>query len=91
MAESGGTTISSLTNHVATQLRSLLKTQASKEAAPAFDDVYERFQLWSSNIGAHHDSSKSISMDYRVRNVPELQAEVCMILHELTDVIDEGK
>ncbi len=54
-------------------------------------DISERFALWARNIGALHPPRSQLSLDSRLRDIPEIQEWVCELLDDLKEALDDRK
>lgn len=52
-------------------------------------DNFDRFKLWSQNIGAH-PTGKS-SLDYRLRDASNLKKQAVDLVGELAHTLEDGK
>lgn len=52
-------------------------------------DNFDRFKLWSQNIGAHRTGKSSL--DYRLRDASNLRKQAVDLVGELTHALEDGK
>ena len=55
----------------------------------AVTDVAERFALWARNIGAFHPQGSQLSLEFRLRDAPEIREWVCELLEDLADTFTD--
>jgi hypothetical protein len=53
-------------------------------------EEYGRFKVWRGNVGAHHDSSRRISLDYRLRDSKFYREKIVHHLIDLSEALDNG-
>jgi hypothetical protein len=54
-------------------------------------DELGRFRVWAGNIGALQNAKSRHSLDYRLRDAPQIQKQVVRILVRLRDSLRRGK
>ena len=64
-------------------------TQESDESRPRVLDQYERFRIWAGNIGARQDYTVKTSLDWRVREAPNIQHQIGELLEDLRSAVEE--
>jgi hypothetical protein len=52
-------------------------------------DAHERFQLWLGSVGAAVDRQKRISLEWRLRDAPEIKEEIMSLLNDLMEGIED--
>ena len=52
---------------------------------------YGRFKVWRGNVGAHHDPSHRISLDYRLRDSVFYRNKIVRHLKDLSEALDQCK
>lgn len=52
-------------------------------------DEFDRFKLWSQNIGAHHTGRRSL--DYRLRDTSNLRKQAIDLLEDMAQALEDGK
>lgn len=52
-------------------------------------DELGRFRVWAGNIGGLQQGSKSSSLDYRLREAPQVKGQVMRLLDDLNDSLHE--
>jgi len=52
-------------------------------------DCLSRYRIWASNLGAWHPRSDERSVDYRLRDVPEVEDRIAELLQELTETNED--
>lgn len=52
-------------------------------------EKFDRFKLWSQNIGAHHTGSSSL--DYRLRDASNLRKQAIDLVGDLAQALEDGK
>ncbi|TKA60163.1 hypothetical protein B0A55_11454 [Friedmanniomyces simplex] len=78
---------------IASRTRECLKTfdalsrvpVIARDVADAVKDNLARFRIWAGNIGAYHSPHDKRSADYRLRDGPEVRAQLIELLDELID------
>lgn len=58
---------------------------------PAIEDANARFNAWGTNIAAFRDGSSRISLDYRMREAPEIKRRALQILEDVQDYLKDGE
>lgn len=53
------------------------------------EDRFDRFKLWSQNIGAHHTGRTSL--DYRLRDASNLWKQAVDLVGDLAQALEDGK
>ncbi|KAK0942386.1 hypothetical protein LTR29_006150 [Friedmanniomyces endolithicus] len=83
----GKITIAFKTKECLTGFDSLLHNDGANAGniAEAVKDNLARFRIWAGNIGAHHSPHDKRSADYRLRDGPEVCAQLIELLEELID------
>jgi hypothetical protein len=85
--------ICALTGQVTPRLQQLAivlnSTQELSALRAGVQDASEKFRLWAGNIGAYHATTKKTSMEYRLRAAPQLRQEVCTLLCELNEALED--
>jgi hypothetical protein len=54
-------------------------------------EEYGRFKVWRGNVGAHHDPSHRISLDYRLRDSVFYRNKISRHLIDLSEALDQCK
>jgi hypothetical protein len=54
-------------------------------------EEYGRFKVWRGNVGAHHDISRRISLDYRLRDSKFYRDKIIRHLNDLSAALDNCK
>ncbi|KXJ86596.1 hypothetical protein Micbo1qcDRAFT_236887 [Microdochium bolleyi] len=62
-------------------------TSHGKIASGDVTDSLDRFVLWAGQLGAQHPAAAHLSLDYRLRDVPEISERICEILDELSQAV----
>jgi hypothetical protein len=57
--------------------------------AASLNDAFERLLLWAGNIGAAAASDNKISLEFRLRDAPDIKAQICELLHDLIEALDD--
>lgn len=71
-------------------LLQILKTRSQEDQhVVALEDLLDRYKLWAGNLGALHQSTKKISLDYRLLSAPQIQDKICKHLDALKEAINE--
>lgn len=90
------TDISSVTRKCARSFQDLVQKLrlSDGEYDPQFpltdaEEDLGRFNLWATNLGAHHTSSRSL--DYRLQNAPDVRDHVLRLLRDLYQLLLDGK
>jgi hypothetical protein len=52
---------------------------------------YGRFKVWRGNVGAQHDPSRRISLDYRLRDSTFFRDKIIHHLTDLSEALDQSK
>ncbi|TKA37775.1 hypothetical protein B0A54_09777 [Friedmanniomyces endolithicus] len=83
----GKITIAFKTKECLTGFDSLLHNDGANAGniAEAVKDNLARFRIWAGNIGAYHSPHDKRSADYRLRDGPEVCAQLIELLEELID------
>ena len=55
------------------------------------EDASQRFQLWAGSIGASAQAEKKISLDWRLRDAPDIKEQVEDLLDDLVEALDDCK
>ncbi|RYP16572.1 hypothetical protein DL765_005033 [Monosporascus sp. GIB2] len=55
----------------------------------AVEDARERFLLWAGNVGALHHPEARLSLEHRLRDLPEALEQIWVYLGELRETLDE--
>jgi hypothetical protein len=58
---------------------------------PSIEEQYGRFKVWRGNVGAQHNPSRSISLDYRLRDSKFYRNKITGHLRSLSDTLDSCK
>lgn len=58
---------------------------------PGLEDILERFILWAGNMGAWHSPLSRMSLDSRLSESPEVRHQICQLLKDLYEVIQDGE
>ena len=54
-------------------------------------EEYGRFKVWRGNVGAQHDPSRRISLDYRLRDSAFYRDKIIHHLTDLSEALDQSK
>jgi hypothetical protein len=54
-------------------------------------EEYGRFKVWRGNVGAHHDISRRISLDYRLRDSKIYRDKITRHLNDLSAALNSCK
>lgn len=55
------------------------------------EDEFGRFKVWTGNVGAQHDPSKRISLDYRLRDAQFYRDKDFRMLNEMNEILQSGE
>lgn len=62
----------------------------TKAQADAIEDAFEKFRLWTGNLGALQDPSDTRSLEFRLRNAQAVRRRVGELLEELLELLQNG-
>ena len=62
--------------------------QGPKEA---LEDAFDRFQLWAGSVGASIDAQRKISLEWRLRDAPEIKERIVELQNDLVEALDDCK
>jgi hypothetical protein len=62
--------------------------QSPKEA---LEDAFDRFQLWVGSVGASVDAQRKISLEWRLRDAPEIKERIVELQSDLVEALDDCK
>lgn len=62
--------------------------QGPKEA---LEDAFDRFQLWVGSVGASIASQRKISLEWRLRDAPEIKERIVELQSDLVEALDDCK
>jgi hypothetical protein len=57
----------------------------------AIQDARARFKAWGESIAAFHDGPAKTSLDFRLREAPEIRGRALQILEYLQEYLHEGE
>lgn len=91
----GGVSISEKSHEVKRGILSLLESLKTKDQEDqhmtVLEDLFYRFKLWASNLGAFHQPAKKISLDYRLSDSPQIRDNIYKHLDDLNKGLDNCK
>ena len=64
--------------------------QSEVEVEAEVQELCSRLQIWAGNHGAHRHHEDRLSLDYRLREAPELHQEVRDHFNDLIRTLEEG-
>ncbi|RYO82471.1 hypothetical protein DL766_007393 [Monosporascus sp. MC13-8B] len=70
------------------QVISVLRSIPAR-STEAVEDSRERFLLWAGNVGALHRPEATLSLEHRLRDLPEALEQIWMYLGELRETLGE--
>ena len=86
------TEASTITLQKLSALYSVIASSAGLKASRlSIGDVFERFELWASNIGALRSQSDQRSLEHRVRAAPKLRQRFLEVLSDLREDLADCK
>jgi hypothetical protein len=62
-----------------------------KELQKSVDDAIARFRAWATSIAAFHDSKRRTSLDFRLKDSPEITMRTLRILDDLHEYVTDCK
>jgi len=54
-------------------------------------EEYGKFKVWRGNVGAHHDPSRRISLDHRLKDSTFYRDKIIHHLTDLSEALDQSK
>jgi hypothetical protein len=54
-------------------------------------DIFERFQLWVGSVGASIDARSKLSLEWRLRDAPEIRERIVELQSDLVEALDDCK
>ena len=54
-------------------------------------DQWDRFNIWVGNLGASHSLSLRSSLDYRLRDAPQIKNQIVELLQDLHEALEDGQ
>lgn len=55
----------------------------------ALTDSLERFRLWSGSVGAALDGEKKASLEWRLREAPDIKEDILSLLGDLKEALED--
>lgn len=65
-------------------------TETGDVTSASLNDAFERLLLWAGNIGAAAAPDKKISLDFRLRDAPDIKEQICELLRDLIEALDDS-
>lgn len=67
----------------------LPRSTRGTDLAASVEDARERFLLWEGNVGALNRPESRLSLEHRLRDLPEALEQIWIYLGELQETLDE--
>ena len=77
--------------HVIQALGTSDSTTIGQGPKEALEDAFDRFQLWVGSVGASVASQRKISLDWRLRDAPEIKERIVELQSDLVEALDDCK